>query len=1205
MKQLLSFASLIILLIPGVTFGQTGAADPLFNPADSGFGNGDGASGIATGASGYVYSTTILPNGKIVIAGAFEVYNGTVTHHAAVLNPDGTPDPSFVSEIDDAVYATAAQPDGKIILGGKFLNYNGIPRSCIVRVHPSGEIDTTFDIGSGLSGVNLIVRAIVVQADGKIVVGGEFTSFNGVPQNRITRLNADGSVDLTFNPGGSGLDNAVYALAIDSNQGIIVGGTFQACNGISQKFVTRFDGITGAMDASFNAGSGYNNAVGSIFVQPDGKVLIGGGFTQYNGVAKNGIVRFNTDGTVDNSFEFVSVISGNLGIGKMGIQSDGKLVCIVFNNFGGKWISRLDQNGTEDPTFVSGADFWIQLNFLVIQSNDKILTGGYHSMFNIGTFSKNQNGITRLNPDGAWDNTFNSGTGFNRRVLSTAVQPDGKILVGGDFTLYNARRVGYLARIAPDGSLDTTFVQNDLNGNVRAIAVQPDGKILIGGDFTVSYSGVSHKILRLNPDGSRDNSFSVSFLNTATSAINSIEIESSGKIVVGGYFSNNSMFRLHPDGSYDNTFNLSTNNFQWSEVMCTHTLSNGNYLVAGSFYSTTPSNPVSQRNIRRLLPSGAFDNTFNQGTGANGYVHSMVVQPDGKILIGGSFTTYNGVSRNSVARINSDGTLDTSFDPGTGSDYWVRSVLLLPNGKLMVGGNFTTFNGIPCKGLVRLNSDGSVDSSFALGTGTDRSIFSLCLSGSEVISGGDFVSYNGVGRNRIMRVLTCPPITVSLSATDVNCYGGNDGTAAVTVTGGTAPYFYSWTSGGTTTQSISNLTAGPYTVTITDSEGCIKSGSVTITEPVINQTITPVTSCNAYTWSQTTQTFTASGLYSDTLTSTVSGCDSIITLDLTITHSTTATEVQTACDTYTWPMNNVTYTASGQYADTISNAAGCDSIVTLDLTIIQGLPLIIENTFSMPSDANTCVGNVAVSVSGNPDFVLDFDNGSPAISSNGYSLVNGLCAGIHDLHITDHCGDTVSTTIVIPVDSNYVFNNPFIDSLAQDSLGVTATNCAIYYNSIDTAYIDSIWANGNTVHVVWNIIDSNGPNFDTATYVLNNGNGVYWLQLSVFCPNKSLGEYFAITEAIYFNNGSVSTAGLADYQQAVFEVYPNPTENQVHIRFSGPDAELTVYDLQGKVVWKNLIQNQETVSLHNFEKGVYLFDLKSFQGHNVQRVVKQ
>ncbi|MGV3610853.1 MAG: SBBP repeat-containing protein [Fluviicola sp.] len=397
---------------------------------------------------------------------------------------------------------------------------------------------------------------------------------------------------------------------------------------------------------------------------------------------------------------------------------------------------------------------------------------------------------------------------------------------------------------------------------------------------------------------------------------------------------------------------------------------------------------------------------------------------------------------------------------------------------------------------------------------------------------------------------------------------------------------------------------GQYIDTVVSSVGC--DSIVTLNLTIFNSTSNQIshTACDSYMWSVNGQIYTASGQYIDTIPN-AAGCDSIITLNLTILNSSVATETQTACGSFTWPINGQTYTASGQYIDTIPNAAGCDSIITLDLTIIPDLPLTIENSFSMPSDANSCTGEVAVTVSGNADFELDFDNGSQVITSSGYSLVTGLCPGTHDLHVTDNCGDTLSTTVVIPVDSNFVFNNPFIDSLAQDSLGVTLTNCDIYYAGIDTAYIDSIWATGNTVNVIWNIVDSNGSNFDTTSYVLNNGNGVYWLQLSVFCPNKSVGEYFTVTEAIYFNNGSVSTAGLPDIGKDLFAIYPNPTNDLVHISFSGSDAELTVYDVQGKVVLKDHIQNNGIVSLQSFERGVYLFDFNNSQGHSVQRVVKQ
>jgi hypothetical protein len=314
--------------------------------------------------------------------------------------------------------------------------------------------------------------------------------------------------------------------------------------------------------------------------------------------------------------------------------------------------------------------------------------------------------------------------------------------------------------------------------------------------------------------------------------------------------------------------------------------------------------------------------------------------------------------------------------------------------------------------------------------------------------------------------------------------------------------------------------------------------------------------------------------------------------------------VTSSCDYY-WSLNGQTYSVSGQYQDTTNNSNGCDTITTLNLTIVSSYPIQVENVFVMPSGDNPCDGGAFFTLTGNADFELDMDNGSQLLTSSGNSQINGLCGGIHDLHITDHCGDTLSIPVVIPIDSNYVFNNPYTDSIPTDSLGFTLEDCEIDFGSIDTAYIDSIWSTGNTVNVIWNIVDSNGSNFDTTTYILNNGNGVYWLQLSVYCPFKSVGEYFTVTEAIYFQDGHVGTAGLTDYEKNLFEIYPNPTNNQVHINFSSSEAELTVYDLQGKIVLKDQIQNQGIVSLQNFEKGVYLFDFKNSQGRSVQRVVKQ
>jgi ELWxxDGT repeat protein len=443
-----------------------------------------------------------------------------------------------------------------------------------------------------------------------------------------------------------------------------------------------------------------------------------------------------------------------------------------------------------------------------------------------------------------------------------------------------------------------------------------------------------------------------------------------------------------------------------------------------------------------------------------------------------------------------------------------------------------------------------------------------------------FVLQNAAGCDSVVTLnLT---ITHSNSGTDVQ----------------TACDSYDWIDGNTYTSSTNTPT-----FVLQNAAGCDSVVTLNLTITHSNSGTDVQTACDSYDWIDG-NTYTSSTNTPTFVLQNAAGCDSVVTLNLTITHSNSVTDVQTACDSYDWIDGN-TYTSSTNTPTfVLQNAAGCDSIVTLDLTIIPSLPLTVENVFVFPSDATNCTGEASIDLSGNALFELDFDNGSQVVTSNGYSLVTNLCPGVHDLHVTDNCGDTLSVPVIIPVDSNYVFSNPFIDSLAIDSLGATVTNCDIYYGGIDTAYIDSIWANGNTVNVIWNIVDSNGSNLDTTFYALNNGNGVYWLQLSVFCPFKSVGEYFTVTEAIYFSNGHVSTAGLTDLKNKLFVIYPNPTNDRIHINFSGSDAELTVYDAQGKMVLKDQIQNQAIISLQNLERGVYLFDFKNSDGHTFQRVVK-
>jgi uncharacterized delta-60 repeat protein len=287
------------------------------------------------------------------------------------------------------------------------------------------------------------------------------------------------------------------------------------------------------------------------------------------------------------------------------------------------------------------------------------------------------------------------------------VQTDGKILIGGAFTSYSETMRSYIARLNADGSPDAAFLSSGTGPSdaVYAVAVQTDGRILIGGSFT-SYNGATrNRVARLNADGSLD----ATFLSTGTGAsldVSEVAVQTDGKILIGGSFAS---------------------------------------------YNGTTRNAVA-----RLNANGSLDTTFlSSGTGPSGGVQSVVVQTDGKILIGGYFTTYSGTTRDYVARLAVDGSLDTTFlSSGTGADTYLHAVAMQSDGKILIGGEFTSYNGTTRNRLARLNADGSLDTSFlSSGTGADGQVHVIAVqTDGRILIGGQFSSYNSIARGSIARI---------------------------------------------------------------------------------------------------------------------------------------------------------------------------------------------------------------------------------------------------------------------------------------------------------------------------------------------------------------------------------------------------------------------------------------------------------------------
>ncbi len=312
------------------------------------------------------------------------------------------------------VRAIATQPDGKILVGGFFTSAGGRTRRSVVRINPDSTIDTTFNDPGITDYVFYNVASLAVQLDGKILVGGDFRSVNGLARRNLIRLNADGTLDNSFS---ATVSDTVSSIIVQPDGRILIGGFFNEVEGQTRNRLARLN-ANGSFDASFNRGSDFP-VVFSMVLLPDGKILAPGG---------NGLARFNKNGTLDASFQSPNVSS---------------------------------------------------INSIVLQPDGKIVIGG-------GFFNVNGNprrNIARFNDNGTLDTTFQDSNIAFGSIADVVVQPDGKILIAGDFTPVSGqtdRR--YLARLNADGTFDTPF--NPLpNNTVYKIILQPDTKILAGGDF--------------------------------------------------------------------------------------------------------------------------------------------------------------------------------------------------------------------------------------------------------------------------------------------------------------------------------------------------------------------------------------------------------------------------------------------------------------------------------------------------------------------------------------------------------------------------------------------------------------------------------------------------------------------------------------------------------------------------------------------------
>jgi uncharacterized delta-60 repeat protein len=452
---------------------------------------------------------TLMSDSQATALG-LKVYSAGIAYNSGIV-------PTVTSNADGTISAATFLP---------YQTQNGSWRlkgSCLAH-NPA-----SYAFGTGFAGT--AVNAIKVQPDGKILVGGAFTSFNGVARNNFVRLNADGSADAAFMANlGSGFNFGVTDIALQNDGKIVVIGHFSSLNGVTRVGLARLN-ADGTADTAFmtNVGTGFLNSVGNpnkCVLQPDGKIIVVGSFSFYKGVEKNSIIRFNSDGTVDSTFSTGEGLKDD-DMGEYGyvlgvaLQADGKIVIAGrFDTYNRDYVTaggasghgglvRLTSTGALDTAFKAGigqglryTDFYEGLQSVSVLSDGRILVGMAHD-----TVWNNVNRGTRLllclSTSGAVDATDANLGGSLQGVAGTFQLSDGTILVSSYGNAYNGNTRNFIFKLNSNLTEDTSFYTNmspALNNIVFAYA-QSGTNLFIGGLFTTFKGSTANRIVRVRTDG--------------------------------------------------------------------------------------------------------------------------------------------------------------------------------------------------------------------------------------------------------------------------------------------------------------------------------------------------------------------------------------------------------------------------------------------------------------------------------------------------------------------------------------------------------------------------------------------------------------------------------------------------------------------------------------------------------------------------------
>lgn len=589
------------------------------------------------------------------------------------------------------------------------------------------------------------------------------TSFSILALTALTITTARAQItplDSTFTPNLDGNVNVITSAGVAGSY--YVAGDFTQVDSTARTRIARI-APNGSLDTAFDPGTSANAAIYTLLTESGGGVLVGGGFTLFNGSARPALCRLTATGSVDSAISTTATVITTMAVNASKLYAAGNF---PRSDAPGQYSFRIVRmayptgftGNNYDPSYteptITGT-----VNALFFQLDGKLVIGGDFTAVN-GTSRTN---LARLNTDGSLDTTFTiSATGGAVRTLVDFAPGAGAVAVGGEFTaLGGLTSIPYYGVINLSTNGVVTTSQPRSAGPVRSILAYGNGDLLLGGDFTFIGTVSVSRMARVNVyDGTVAPALNI---NPNASVRAMLKDDSAQqRIVIGGVFTQvhttprNHLARLEPYGATQLTWPEATG----GEVRAIAVQTNDAALIGGAFTALGGSPRTS---LGRILVNDTLDASYTPNL--DGPVNAIAALPNARALIGGSFTTAGGGVRANLARLNSDGTVDVTFTADT--DGEVFAITQLTDGKVYVGGDFTTIGGIARRGVARLNADGTVDTTFDAALDGAAMTIAVQVDG-KVLIGGDFLTVGGTSHERLARVSS----TGALDATFVATAGG-------------------------------------------------------------------------------------------------------------------------------------------------------------------------------------------------------------------------------------------------------------------------------------------------------------------------------------------------------------------------------------------------------------------------------------------------